>query len=115
VADHLGDQEAVEACRAPNCDCARREDIPSGACAAEIVTERRSAPATERFFVDHGVWHDRGTGKHLFYEGESPEAATVDEAWAVLAAAGIERDGWRTLPESIAKLAAIARATEGQS
>lgn len=33
-----------------------------------------------RFFMDHGTWHDRETGKHLFYEGECPEAATVN-AW----------------------------------
>jgi len=74
---------------------------------AEYIGWHDDAAAGERFFMDHGTWHDRETGKHLFYEGESPDAATVNEAWAALSTAGVERDGVRTLSESIAKLAAL--------
>lgn len=82
---------------------------------AMAEANQRNAAAAARFLMDHGVWHDRETGKHLFYEGEGPEASTVSEVWGALTAAGVERDGWRTLPEIITKLAAIAKATGASS
>jgi hypothetical protein len=71
-----------------------------------------------RFFVDHGMWHDRETGQHLYTEDQHTAALDnlADEAWSALEAVGVPRDGVRTLGESIRKLASSpAPAQEGSA
>src|SRR5438105_3793133 len=80
------------------------------------MTKPNSAPqaggdetpvAPERFFMDHGLWHDRVSGQHLYTEDQHRAEldAVTNEAWAAVEAAGIKRDGWISLPEAIGKLA----------
>lgn len=72
-------------------------------CYAEGLYEGRTSidsQATERFFMDHGQWHDRQTGGHLFTQ-EQFDAAT-DDVWKALENVGIQRDGWLTVAEAIA-------------
>lgn len=33
----------------------------------------QSAPAVDRFFMDHGMWHDRQTGQHMYNQDEYDE------------------------------------------
>ncbi len=33
----------------------------------------KDAPTEERFFLDHGLWHDRVTGQHLYTEDQFRE------------------------------------------
>ena len=79
---------------------------------AQAEADRLNKTAAERFFMDHGLWHDRETGQHLYTEDQHVAAleSLTDEAWSALEAAGVPRDGVRTLGESIHKLAAIANA-----
>lgn len=61
-----------------------------------------------RFFMNHGLWHDRETGQHLYTQDQYDAALkdATEGAWAALEAAGVPRDGWSTLAESVAYLAA---------
>ncbi|HEX8883152.1 MAG TPA: hypothetical protein VF797_01530 [Noviherbaspirillum sp.] len=42
------------------------------------------APTEERFYMDHGVWHDRATGQHLWMQDQ------YDEQWRAMYKAGQE-------------------------